>query len=341
MKNKLIKLKEEVSYKSDIVHHTNLKALDGILERGLILPSAYYVNSKKTKKGDEDLREIAVLRRSVDRYIKNIGKKDRESWESKMLSLTEEARGVKIYLFSDNILSSVRGVKRKPISEYGRESMVTLNNSMKLLFEYCTIYNKDLDFKHFKKAVVSSGNNLRKKYEGIPIDKIVDIRWNKLRDEHAEEAKVFAEQAELIRSKLDLKFKDKTDMQNLDKSFFKILFDYLSFYKTADQHREGEERMIFGKNSRGIPLDKKFLKIRIIDYINIRYLENEYEKRVKGETEVTYEYIGYLIKVMERFKENLIKYENCFIVDRYYRRLIKSVGDYLGELKYVYNRKED
>lgn len=287
---------EEVSLRSDVVHHTDLYGLNGILSSGFLMPSQYDTRATNAdpKKGQE-IRELSTLRRSMDRNIKSLEKVNAFKWEKEMRELTEKASGVKIYLFSNNILSSVRGVKRKPISEYGKAFSLSIEHRINLIYDK---FLKDkMNNKDFENIIKDTGKKIFKSKGEVKVEDGVDEIISKI----------------------------KVEEGNIKEELKNLLMMIFSYHKNQfHRPREGEERFIFFKDSsQGIPVDTKFMKIRITDHFNEYDIRKSYEEDSSDNE--------YVKKEMIKLKNNMIKYKKVFIVDKYYNFLIKSIDKFLKE----------
>lgn len=265
------------------VHYTNEERLVYILEDGYLKGSIYDFTLKKRT-------EISTLRRSEDRRIKALKKKDPEKHREKMNELSENIGNVKIYLFTDRIKSGARGIKKYPIAEFNVASRNFINEYFIKLYERFSIYssNEDVEPEDFQKDVENFINNILKN-----------------KKEKLETKKSFKEDEDIKKLKEYLNKKYKVENDVFDNSLFFVhnIFNSLVKLKNLHSQRESEERFYYShKKSKGIPVKKEFMKIRFLMFDNFEI--DNYEK--------LYSY--------------MIKRPELFVKDRVFDRIIKELN---------------
>ena len=111
IKNVLSYLKEElkdIPAKADNIHYTNLENLYYILQSGLKGQDYYHIKTDRTKPDDF---ELATVR----------GSHNLSNTEKRSLSSNVDRGGVKINLYTDRILASLRGARKAPIAELPKQ----------------------------------------------------------------------------------------------------------------------------------------------------------------------------------------------------------------------------
>ena len=304
-------LTEEIAMRSEVVHHTTLEALAGILDFGIIMPNIYAVSSRSgIIGGDRKDRELATLRRSVDRGFTQIRKKSEENYKEKLEDLTENSGDVKIYLFNRNITSKLRGVSKKPISEYGKENEILVNGAIFKLYRVMKTY-KDVE----KRKVEKFLNDYRK-----DIAEIYNARirpWDRAERIENSRKQYFEE----LVSVFDFKGEEDKIKESYENLSREITNAERSFKKGT---REGEERLIFkSRDIRGIPVSPEFMKIRIIrkftvnDFIRMRDWDG----------------IDFSVKEL---RANLIKYKKTFLIDKNYNYLVSAIDEFIEKEDWKY-----
>lgn len=313
-------LTEEMALRSEVVHHTSLEALAGILESGMLRPNIYPVSSRSgIIGGDRKDYELATLRRSVDRNISSIkklkkfkgrGSEGEETYREKLGDLTENSGDIKIYLFNRTITSKLRGVSKKPISEYGKENEILVNGAIFKLYRVMKTY-KDVE----KRKVEKFLNDYRK-----DIAEIYNARirpWDRAERIENSRKQYFEE----LVSVFDFKGEEDKIKESYENLSREITNAERSFKKGT---REGEERIIFkDKKTGGVPVSPEYMKIRIItkftvkDFIKMRDL------------------IGLDFSV-RGLRKNLIKYKKAFLVDENYTSLLDAINKFMKEEEWEY-----
>lgn len=242
MDNKLLNLLYEElileNRKSESVHYTDLTGLLGILKDGVLLAQDYTDKAVDSEKA----LEVAVLRRSIDSDLKRSKKG--------LGDLTINAGGIKIYMIDKNILSSVRGATKKPISEFykfferqNKESIKRIKEDFSKLFP---ITEKELsDF------IIYALEKIKKEVKDVRV--IKELRYS-----------------DDVVLRILNEFKKKYNvpenkMEEIGKEIFFIIRNS-SYVKYPYSSREGEERIVFkkpAKRNTGIPVSPKYMKIRI------------------------------------------------------------------------------
>lgn len=298
MKNKFKLLIEEISQRSSEVHYTNLEALFGILESGYIFPFTYPVSSeiRNTPWEVPSKREIAVLRRSIDRYINSLsGNKKTRAIES----LTSNASGVKIYLFTSNILSKLRGVSKKPISEYGKNYLESFNNNYDNLYARIAQRSK-VDYHKLRKDLMDLGKKLG--YKGKADTSFQNEDYTKEIDKLIKKHNINTKGLEITSIYNEISF---------------TIHRIIILYSNKGKFREGEERLVFkDKKTRGIPITSEFVKIRITKDFTP---EDMYQLTTEDITPEG------RIKKFSKFKEELIRNKDAFMAEKNYYNLIDSL----------------
>lgn len=310
IEKKIKALKEEISYKSDVVHHTNLFSLFNILNSEYLLPSSYTVNAfnNKTDIMGSDVREIAVLRRSIDRYIKSLNPAKQVS---KLSDLTVNARGVKIYLFSDKILSSLRGVRRKPISEIAKANMADLEKFITLAYNNIKKIDNTIERKSVSAIVKKYGKLISPHLDGLSKRQIEIIGDNN---------NFFEMYYDKMAKDLNLKL-DTKEKRDLFISYIHVPIKIdIIINKNLHLDREGEERFkISKKGSAGIPVNKKYMKIRITIDFTKEDIEDIYDS---WDVELMSKRI-----FAKKFRDLIIKNKDSFLIDKNFDNLLNVLGE--------------
>jgi hypothetical protein len=320
---------EEVALRSEVVHHTSLIGLMGILEDGNLTAFKYSTDSNPEFNeyfGNRE-REVAVLRRSIDRNIKTELKKDEERGKERLDSLTAGAGSgeVKIYLFNKNITSKLRGTTQRPISEYAKSYLEDFERMYENFYTTFAKMNTDVSYFQLKKEMKTLGKRLG----------MYKVRTKKT---ITAESRYFLDEVKKVMMKLDLK------IQNTDKKpkeFFNRVYGLIKsliyVYSTGDRHREGEERIVL-KNPKipGIPVSKEFMKIKIQKTFSKKYLlysQTEDTRTVAAIEKFKPNGVDTLkeekINKLKKFRDDLIKYKDVFLVNREYKNLIDTIEEIL------------
>lgn len=304
-KNKLELLYEalkDMAKDTDTVHYTDLYGLIGILRDGKLKAQNYRDKAK------ENTVEVAALRRSRDKPLQALSKKDPSAYADKMSELSSNIGFVKIYLHSNRIKSGVRGVKKSPISEFYKFNVREFNESSEELIK---IFDKcDVEITKEKlKEIVKKGLERIVSVKGI--DKVNDF----IRKDYNEEIKK-------VYHAYGLKIIN-ADKHNMFETYFQNLFNqgrYLFYSQTMG--KEAEERFSFSKkagkdlNNVGIPVNPLYMKIRIISPSD--WFEKE---DVIAED---------FIKELKKLKTNIGKYEDVFLKDKNFFKFKKELDDIIN-----------
>jgi hypothetical protein len=305
-------LTEEIAMRSEVVHHTTLEALAGILDFGIIMPNIYAVSSRSgIIGGDRKDRELATLRRSVDRGFTQIRKKSEENYKEKLEDLTENSGDVKIYLFNRNITSKLRGVSKKPISEYGKENEIRVKDATFMLYRVMRTY-KAVDKKRVEKFVGDFRKDISEIYS-------VKSRTAGRAERIGNSKKEFFKE---ISSAFGF---DDNEKNKIEKYFDELAGEIIRAERDHKEGtREGEERLIFkSRDTRGIPVSPEFMKIRIIrkftvnDFIRMRDWDG----------------IDFSVKEL---RANLIKYKKTFLIDKNYNYLVSAIDEFIEKEDWKY-----
>lgn len=266
--------------KSELVHYTDIYGLVGIVRHGIILSQDYEKKATRNKK----TTEVSTLRRSVDSVIK----KSRDD----LKELTLNAEEVKIYLFEKNILSSVRGVKKVPISEYNHYyNKETLRENLKRFIKTEAIVN--ITVEELEDFIIKSIHKIHKTTKSKEMIKLIKTDREVIKPIYKD-------------------FEERFKINTLDNSYARSTLTYLIkdyVYYVFPQHtREGEERFVFKKGS-GIPFSSKYMKIRIVKMPSDKELFN-----TLGEKDIREDF---LVKVNKNIK--------AFLIDGKFKEFIKRV----------------
>jgi len=243
-------LKEELTdipASVDNIHYTTIEHLFRILDTGKLIGGKYHISTFKSKK--RGIPELCTVRSS---RAKELDSKDRST-------LSDNASGpVKIYLFTNRILSSVRGIKKAPIAELPIASKNNIDHYKSLFKENfgidCPVIATRED-----SVKISYFPERREgdKYQEETYDKIMDaLKKIKLdKDSKAERIAIYLNNA-ICDNFADLK------------------------------NRESEERFVFNA-SNGIPIKPELMKIEIFpgwedeldDIVESGYVDIEYGKK--------------------------------------------------------------
>lgn len=327
MNSKFKLLIEEVSLRSDVVHHTDLMGLMGILKDGNLTAFKYSTSSDPNHQefSPSREREIAVLRRSVDRNIKREAEKNPDKGRERLDSLTAGAGEVKIYLFNKNITSKLRGATQRPIAEYAKSHFEDFERFFENFYVAFSKMNPEISYFKLRREMKALG-------------KRVGLHQAKTNKWLTAESKYFLNELKKLMMKLDLK------IQNVNfkpKEFFNRVFGLVRpliiAHSSGDGHREGEERIVF-KNHKvgGVPVSSEFMKIRLLKNFTKSYLmfiqtedvrtARSAEKfKEKGDDALKEE----RLRRLREFRDNLEKYKEVFLINREYRSLTNTIDEIL------------
>lgn len=222
--------------RSELVHFTSIENLISIIKKGVLL-GFEYEESSTDKKGRV---EVATLRRSMEKtYKKDI---------KKMAQLTLNSGGVKIYIFDKNIKSSLRGSKIKPISEYGK--IFDYKKFIKNITDFVEdVKSKNVTVKAVEEFIDTSLKDLSKRISPSKIRESLYIKTSEMGP---------------IYKKFEEKF--KISLNDFQKMFLATAMRTRTYSMFPQTAREGEERIsVKGsvEKQSGIPVDPRFMKIRI------------------------------------------------------------------------------
>lgn len=299
-------LKEEMAIRSEVVHHTNLNGLAGILSSRKILPGVYYT-SVKSNTNIKD-RELATLRRSTDRELTALKRKNRSKYLNKMDSLTENSHGVKIYLFNKEITARLRGVRKRPISEFGKQDRESLKNFIDELYGRLKVENKKIDISD----LFSFYKEINKEISSIHAKDPKSFISVTKREDYSSE--VFKR----LTNKYGYKVTTKDDGYYSDEVFNdNVVSKLITMVKDVHKTREGEERFTFNSDKvKGIPVNKRFMKIRITEDFTKDDIEYYIDEGLLEEYE------------LKSLAINMIRYRDVFIIDEKFRKLEKALENY-------------
>jgi len=222
------------------IHYSNIRNLIDILKDGYLEGSYYDVSLKR------DNPEIATLRRSEDKKISLLRKNNPKKYDDIMFHLSESIDDVKIYLFTDRIRSSVRKIKKYPISEYNISDNETVEKNTKELYEKYEIYPK-VNYNTFKKEIIEICKSFLKNAD----------EEKRISFQHEKEDEI----KKILKEKYGIK---NYIFDKYSYVFFDIVFSLKRLRKSYN-NREGEERFKYdAKKSKGIPVNPNFMKIRIL-----------------------------------------------------------------------------
>lgn len=293
---KLQRIKE--TNPSEVVHYTDFNGLYGILKDGVIEARDYF---DKAVNNPEAL-EISTLRRSVDADLMSSKKRN-----DKLKSLTENADGVKIYLFEKNIIASVRSATKKPVSEFyvffSKEVEESLDNLMNNIFPKNNIKIERSRMVSFAKRYLT---NIIK----VPKEQYKEV-MNKLKKSHTPISKHLMK---TFKEEFREEIKDVNDIGSVLQFVRMMIWTVFSSSIT----REGEERIVFNKRAKkgktGIPVSPKFMKIRIEKGVTAKKVYDS-----------LYEEDGTLSRLLKLMKKN----KEVFIDNEDYYNLIKDIEEYI------------
>lgn len=286
---------KEMKKQADFVHHTNIVALYLILKSGY-LETNLYDDSISARKDNE--LEIAVLRRSFDKALSAIKRRSEEEFNRKMSDLSARINGVKIYLYSNRILTSVRGIKKNPISEFNIRHKREFEEGMGRFYRK---YNTD--DKYTKKDFSRFMENLIK-------DKIKNSKSMKQKEaikKASNDDYFFPEMLSFLKNFELLKEAEKTSIIKYDLMRCIIACYYSNLPGTIG--REGEERFRLKDSSNGIPVNRNYMRIRIYKEFSDEdlnyFLKNDDERK--------------------DFAQMLDKYKSIFLVDKNFNILYNKL----------------
>lgn len=305
----LMEALKEMNKQADFVHYTNLEALYKMLKGGSIASRSYV----DTVGGKEDEREIAVLRRSIDKGLSYLKKKDEAKYDDKMRGVSENISGVKIYFYSNRILTSLRGVTKNPVSEYNIFYKRQYETEMKSFFK--EFRNKQFGFD--EEDYISYGLELLRE-----ASKTIQVKSSKELFELVKTPNFFIKTVEKFLKKFSL-FSEYADLEGDSKNvkllnakrrevrdkLARILASGLYSLYPSTVGREGEERFRFKGKIYKIPFDKDYLRIRF------------YKKFTEEDIEF------FSMETAKEFLELLEKYKEIFLVDESYKNLIALIKE--------------
>lgn len=308
-KNKLELLYEalkDMAKDTDTVHYTDLYGLIGILKDGKLKAQNYRDKAK------ENTVEVAALRRSRDKSLQALSKKDPAEYADRMSELSTNIGFVKIYLHSNRIKAGVRGVKKSSVSEfykYNVRNFKEISEELIKIFDRC-----DVEITEEKlKELVKKGLERLVKVKGL------DKLENFVRRDYNEEINK-------IYNAYGLRILGATPRENF-KSHFQNLFNqgrYLFYAQTMG--KEAEERFSFsdkaGKDltNVGIPVDPLYMKIRI----NSPYAMDEVKDEASDADD-----LDMFTKVLTTLRNNIYKYNDAFLKDKNLAEFIKGLNKFI------------
>jgi hypothetical protein len=283
----------------DVVHHTSVYALQGILKSGVILGMNY--DDKATS--NENTVEVAVLRRSIDKYIKSVEKKKKLEPTSGLEELTTNAEGVKIYISSDRIKASLRGAKKKPIAEFNKYFKKQFEKNLEEIYKE---RNKRYGFEKedFEEYAFELAERVIKDYNLIASSSKRDFNVD-----YGKYIEDFKRKFMLSSSPFYIRFYIK-----------QLITSAVRIKLPSTFGREGEERIILPKtkSNAGIPLSPLYMKIRIVKKIPL-------DKIIEG--------IRNSSKIGNDFFENVEKYDELFVKDVLFKEFKKDIKEAIEIVK--------
>ena len=301
---------QDMKKESDFVHYTNLEALYKMLKGGSIASHCYM----DTVGGETNAKEIAILRRSIDKGLSRLKRKDEKEYNKKMLDISNNISGVKIYLYGNRILASIKGITKNPVSEYNILYKRQYETGMDDFFK--EFRNKQFGFEaeDYKKYGLELLKELAKTKKQV-LDKKELFELVRTPNFFAKTVEKFLKKFSLFNELADLEGSSKTILAINEKR--KMVRDKLAnilsngFYTffPSTTGREGEERFRFRKETHKIPLKKELMRIRIYKKFTIDDIE----------------FLS--IETAKEFLELLEKYKEVFIADENYKSLIELIQE--------------
>ncbi|MDR0675463.1 MAG: hypothetical protein LBF97_00275 [Elusimicrobiota bacterium] len=251
----LLELDERQNYTS---HFTDAAGLKGILNSGFLSGNKYQTSLRTKFKDDKPIftKEISVVRPGSN-PIKQFGKTEIKDSYHLINELSDKKMIAEFILFTDRILSGVRGAKKVPIAEFPL-------SSYNIIFKNITELNN-----YFEE------HNTIEKY---PVVKNLYIAINK----HSNFIKNMNTFINVFNNNKNTfsRYKSEFNYDEKIQEKFKSIEHWAKEYEYYSKHKEGEERFI-GK----IPVDKKYMQIKLlpaalntdnIEKFAIQYLVKEY-----------------------------------------------------------------
>lgn len=305
-KNKLELLYEalkDMAKDTDTVHYTDLDGLMGIMKDGKLKAQNYMDKAK------ENTIEVATLRRSKDRYLQAMKKKDPKKYDMEIRELSGNIGFVKIYLHSNRIKASLPNVSKSPVSEFykfnNRVGKITYKNLIEL-------YGKQGDVLTKEKINKTVKAHLGEIVRDIGIEKMKNSNW-----------RVFKDRAKKIVKTSGLNTTNTDVLSKLEEEWCDALQQGRYLFYPSSMGREAEERFSFGIkpgenfNDIGIPVNPLYMKIRIISPSD----ESENEEDNSEET----------IKELKELRANIGKHEDVFLKDKDFFKFKKKLDDIINK----------
>lgn len=273
----IIEMYKIADTKADNVHHTDISGLFDILNDGKLKGKIY----KDTLYPEKN--ELCTLRRNIDRGIKTSRKK--------MNSISKGASGgISIYLYSNKITSGnpLRGIVKKPIAEFNVSSMKEIKSSLEEIHNFCKNY---------------SSKTLKTALEKFNVESNTSTTSGKINKRGRKFIKDFYDRYSDGSKKYIYAYED----------IKKFILQFTSFKKYAVAYREGEDRFIFKKEN-GIPLSRKFMRIRVEgNFVDNRYVFDKEAFVTKEQAKV--------------FLEKIKKFNSVFVKDNKFNKLVEILTD--------------
>lgn len=313
--DKLVSILEELKDINPVVknvHYTDLFGLYGILNNGILKGQDYWYKASDKKNSDFEIASI----RNTSQY-----KYDNASDEVKK-ELSSSVSFIKINLFTDRIKSGVRGASVKPIAEIPKRYLEIDKKERRAIED-------SIDWFLVSKQIILPADMTKKMF----IDGAMEILRKKdlfpdfkyFRDDIFDVGiKAFSIIAKQLRKDGSIKVNLRKD-GNTKELLLKIL-DYNRESANNFNHirnRETEERIVVNNKRTGIPVNSKFMNIKILNFTDekfkkdVKYLNREWDDdnldRKKG--------IGEFIQLIEEYAR-----ENVIVKDENYYRLISMLN---------------
>lgn len=294
---------EEVKSNATLIHYTTIDGLLGILRDGRIKGSRLIPGGRIAQSFTNDQSEIAFTRRSHDR---NTRKEVDGVNSSKHASDKTVGEEIRIYVNKEEVLKRVRHAKANKISEAGkyiadsekthRSYMETEKNMYLKSLPKKVEYTKELETKArslfntlIKKIYNVLNNSKRYAYTYDTVDEIP----KRILEEVISEVYTWAKD-------------DYNTLAVLGTILKTYLLNRAEWDEQKPYIRTGEERIYFkkakDKDLTGIPVDKRFMRIRILPN-GAKYAEENKE-----------------------LHDLVVKYQNVFLKDENYKKFLEATN---------------
>ncbi|MDR0675543.1 MAG: hypothetical protein LBF97_00680 [Elusimicrobiota bacterium] len=249
--------KEDLEQGNKILHYTNAKGLQKILESKKLKAIQYDFSLDK-----DESKEVAFVRKSAS-PIKRTNKRFSENvMADKMRKITDKDVDAEIIVDTDILKNSIRGVKQSPIAEYVIKSLI-----------------------YFKRCF----NDIFKLLQNKPVAQrsIFTKTWDE--SEYKKNINKFIQDYEKVRGFLktyahDLILKGEVENSTKLNDLNNTIYFHIGLYKKYIYQKEGEERV-----NKDVPLNNKYLQIRLLEPIlTSTYKNDEYLRKLVKQNNILF-----------------------------------------------------